>query len=46
MNCFVNSDLDKKRIKHLASNMQELLLTEMKYEDEKYENKDFIFINI
>ncbi|CAF4102206.1 unnamed protein product [Rotaria sp. Silwood2] len=35
MNCFVNSDLDRKRIKHLAYTIQDLLLTEMKYDDEK-----------
>ncbi|CAF3333891.1 unnamed protein product [Rotaria sp. Silwood1] len=35
MNCFVNSELDRKRIKHLAYTIQDLLLTEMKYDDEK-----------
>ncbi|CAF0950787.1 unnamed protein product [Rotaria sordida] len=35
MNCFVNSELDKKRIKHLAYTIQDVLLTEMKYDDEK-----------
>ena len=29
-------DLDKRRVKHLASSVQELLLTEIKYEDTKY----------
>jgi hypothetical protein len=31
--------MDKKRVKHLASTIQELLLTEMKYDEEKYERK-------
>ncbi|CAF1332696.1 unnamed protein product [Adineta steineri] len=35
MNCFVNPELDRKRIKHLASTIQDLSLTEMKYQPEK-----------
>lgn len=31
--------MDKKRIKHLAASVQDLLLTEMKYEDKKYAEK-------
>ena len=36
-------ELDKKRVKHLASTIQELLLTEMKYDGEKYGERNFGF---
>ncbi len=42
MHLYEYLELDKKRVKHLASTIQELLLTEMKYDEEKYEMNLFI----
>ncbi|CAF4842438.1 unnamed protein product [Rotaria sp. Silwood1] len=44
MNCFVNSELDKRRIKHLASTIQDLLLTEMR-NDEGKKHDEFLMEN-
>ncbi|CAF4384031.1 unnamed protein product [Rotaria sp. Silwood2] len=44
MNCFVNSELDKRRIKHLASTVQDLLLTEMR-NDEGKKHDEFLTEN-
>ncbi|CAF3778294.1 unnamed protein product [Rotaria magnacalcarata] len=35
INCFVNTELDRKRIRHLAYTEQDLLLNEMKHDDRK-----------
>ncbi|CAF1149162.1 unnamed protein product [Rotaria sordida] len=44
MNCFVNSELDKRRIKHLAATIQDLLLTEMR-NDEGKKHDEFLMEN-
>ncbi|CAF3824736.1 unnamed protein product, partial [Adineta steineri] len=35
MNCFINSEIDKKRLRHLAPTMQDILVKEMKSDDAK-----------
>ncbi|CAF1263136.1 unnamed protein product [Adineta steineri] len=35
MNCFINSEIDKKRLRHLAPTMQDILVKEMKSDDGK-----------
>ncbi|CAF0835886.1 unnamed protein product [Adineta ricciae] len=35
MNCFINVEIDKKRIRHLATTMQDIFVTEMRADDSK-----------
>ncbi|UJR22622.1 hypothetical protein I4U23_025663 [Adineta vaga] len=35
MNCFINVEIDKKRIRHLASTMQDIFVAEMRADDSK-----------
>ncbi|CAF4265028.1 unnamed protein product, partial [Rotaria magnacalcarata] len=44
MNCFVNSEHDKRRVKHLAATIQDLLLTEMRNDDTK-KHEEFLTDN-